>query len=307
MALKPTIKACSVEDCTKLRVTDTTGAYNDPDNLTGWGSPNIDPSDAGFTVSVTVDAGTPIDMLDNMGFPTSTVVSVVGNPASASSSSSAPIGSFYFKCDYPALGTQISDNLTVVGGESDNALEILVNNALDSFGAGYTAVVSGGQVLITAPVGSGSSHNGLAISTTLVFISFFDSNGVDEVSEVVNGPVTGVFTYNDIAANLTDGWHTIVYTITATVGDSIETYTDTIKIFTYCNIKCCVFNKMLEMNDFDICKDSERIASLMHMWNLYNSMLYSANGCGESQATEILTRLQQLCEVDDTTSGCGCS
>jgi len=43
------------------------------------------------------------------------------------------------------------------------------------------------------------------------------------------------------------------------------------------------------------------------MWNLYNSMLYSANGCGESQATEILTRLQQLCEVDDTTSGCGCS
>lgn len=184
MALKPTIKACSVEDCTKLRVTDTTGAYNDPDNLTGWGSPNIDADDAGFVATITVN------------------------------------------------GTEFT------------------------------------------------------------------------VTDEVPSTVTGDFTFDDITVSLPDGWNTITYTLDTTATDPVSV---TIKIFTYCKIKCCVFNKMLEMNDFDICKDSERIASLMHMWNLYNSMLYSANGCSETQATEILTRLQQLCEVDDTTSGCGCS
>jgi len=183
MALKPTIKACSVENCTKLRVTDTTGAYNES-NLTGWGSPNIDADDEGFVATITVN------------------------------------------------GTEFP------------------------------------------------------------------------VTDEVPSTVTGEFTFDDIEVDLPDGWNTITYTLDTTATSPVSV---TIKIFTYCSIKCCVFNKMLEMNDFDICKDTERIASLMHMWNLYNSMLYSANGCSETQATEILTRLQQLCEVDDTTSGCGCS
>ena len=184
MALKPTIKACSLENCTKLRVTDTTGAYDVDDNPTGWGAPNIDADDAGFSATLTI-------------------------------------------------------------------------------------------------------------------------NGIDtDVTDQVPSSVTGSFDFNDITVSLPDGWNTITYTLDT---DATEPVSVTIKIFTYCTIKCCVFNKMLEMNDFDICKDSERIASLMHMWNLYNSMLYSANGCSETQATEILTRLQQLCEVSDTTSGCGCS
>ena len=302
MALKPTIKACSVENCTGLRITDTTGAYNNPDNLTGWGSPNIDPSDAGFSAEIIVNDGDPIDML-NYGFPTSTVITTPESPAFYSTSSAPPLGTFSLKVE----GITMSDPFTLVFGDSDALIAFKIQTAIDTFGSGFSVIYSGGVYIWTAPVGSGTTYNGLfGIIGTFPIIPLVISydDGVDQVNAVINGPVTGDFTFDDIEVDLPDGWNTITYTLDTTATSPVSV---TIKIFTYCKIKCCVFNKMLEMNDFDICKDSERIASLMHMWNLYNSMLYSANGCGESQATEILTRLQQLCEVDDTTSGCGCS
>ena len=311
MALKPTIKACSVDNCTGLRITDTTGAYNNPDNLTGWGSPNIDPSDAGFSATIVVNNGDPIDML-NYGFPTSTVVITPAVPETLPVASEAFVDYtvMTLTINLPALGTAISDPLQILITDSVNDRVFKLNTAFDSLGSGFFAYNLLGSVKIRPPVGSGDTYNSNYIYRNGVPgtpLYAFNSAGVDAVPEVTgiaDGPVTGVFTYNDIAADLTDGWNTITYTLDTTATSPVSV---TIKIFTYCKIKCCVFNKMLEMNDFDICKDSERIASLMHMWNLYNSMLYSANGCNDSQATEILTRLQQLCEVGDTTSDCGCS
>jgi hypothetical protein len=134
-----------------------------------------------------------------------------------------------------------------------------------------------------------------------------DGGTAVSVATYVANPVTAVeFSLGQYAHTLDDGWHTIVYTITATVGGSTETYADTIKIFTYCNIKCCVFSKMLEMKNLDLCKDVEKLASYMHLWTLYKSLIYAANGCDASQATDILSRLNKLCPAA-TTGGCGCS
>ena len=113
------------------------------------------------------------------------------------------------------------------------------------------------------------------------------------------------FSLGEHAVTLADGWHTIVYTVTESGGGGAS-YTDTIKIFTYCNIKCCVFSKMLEMKTLDLCKDVEKVASYMHLWTLYKSMIYAANGCDADQATDILDRLNKLCPAA-TTGGCGCS
>jgi hypothetical protein len=118
-----------------------------------------------------------------------------------------------------------------------------------------------------------------------------------------NPVVATEFSLGEYAHTLADGWHTITYTIdtTALVAESV-----TIKIFTYCNIKCCVFSKMLEMKSLDLCKETEKLASYMHLWTLYKSLIYAANGCDADQATDILSRLNKLCPTA-TTGGCGCS
>lgn len=188
MALKPKIKACVANKCTKLILTDVTGLYDATDNDGGWGAPNLTGSgDAGFTAVVSVDGGSDID-----------VASYVADPVTAAE-----------------------------------------------------------------------------------------------------------FSLGEHAVTLADGWHTIVYTVTESGGKGAS-YTDTIKIFTYCNIKCCVFSKMLEMKTLDLCKDVEKVASYMHLWTLYKSMIYAANGCDADQAADILSRLNKLCPTA-TTGGCGCS
>jgi len=181
MALVSTIKVCSTNSCSGISITDTTGAYDVTTNPTGIGTPNIDPTDNNFAVSITIDGGSAIDLTDE-------------------------------------------------------------------------------------------------VPTT----------------------VTGNFSYDTIDIDLADGWHTIVYTVTSDTGTSVKT----VKIFTYCNIKCCIFNKMLEMKDYDPCKDVSTLLKYMHLWNLYNAMIYEANGCNANNATATLTRLQALCGV---TVDCGCS
>jgi len=44
MALDLKFTLCSSTNCSQLVFTDTTGTYNNPDNLGGWGSPNIETS-----------------------------------------------------------------------------------------------------------------------------------------------------------------------------------------------------------------------------------------------------------------------
>lgn len=118
-----------------------------------------------------------------------------------------------------------------------------------------------------------------------------------------NPVVAAEFSLGEYTHTLADGWHTITYTIETVAHGKV---TGTIKIFTYCNIKCCVFSKMLEMKNLDLCKDVEKVASYMHLWTLYKSLIYAANGCDADQATDILSRLNKLCPAA-TTGGCGCS
>ncbi len=128
-----------------------------------------------------------------------------------------------------------------------------------------------------------------------------DSGTATAVTSQVPTTVSGNFTYDDLTVTLADGWHTIKYIISTTAAGSVS---KTIKIFTYCTVKCCVFKEMLKLKDYDPCKDAGKIAVAMHMWSLYKSMIYAAAGCNQSDATELLTRLQTLCNNE---TDCGCS
>lgn len=142
---------------------------------------------------------------------------------------------------------------------------------------------------------SGSGDTGFSATITI------DGGTPVDVTSQVASSITGEFTYDDITVSLADGWHTIVYKV-GTTAAGIRT--NTIKIFTYCTIKCCVEQKMLELLNYDPCKDTSKIASLQHFKNLYNSMIFSASGCDASEASSLLTRLQTVC---GTTTDCGCS
>ena len=121
-----------------------------------------------------------------------------------------------------------------------------------------------------------------------------------DVSSQVPEIVSGDFTYSDIDVDLTDGWVTIVYTLTT----DATTVSITKKIFVYCDIKCCVFTKMALMKDLDPCKDTAELLKYLHMWNLYKTMIFEANGCNANEASNTLARLQALCNID---ADCGCS
>jgi hypothetical protein len=185
MALRPTIKACSKNGCSRITVTDTTGAYHVTLNPSGWGAPNIDADDTGFIATI--------------------------------------------------------------------------------------AITTGG-------------------TTTTV-----------DVTDQVPSIVSGSFIFDDIDVPLTDGWVTIVYTVST---DAVAPVSITKKIFVYCVIKCCVFSKMASMKDLDPCKDSAELLKYLHMWNLYKTMIFEANGCNANEASNTLTRLQKLCNID---ADCGCS
>lgn len=121
------------------------------------------------------------------------------------------------------------------------------------------------------------------------------------VASQVASTIAGEFTYDDITISLADGWHTIVYKV-GTTAAGIKT--NTIKIFVYCSVRCCVMQKMLDLKTYDACKDAAKIAVSMHIWSMYTAMKYAASGCDQSEATSLLTRLQAVC---GTTTDCGCS
>jgi len=142
---------------------------------------------------------------------------------------------------------------------------------------------------------SGSGDSGFSATITI------DGGTPIDVTSQVASTITGEFTYDDITVSLADGWHTIVYKV-GTTAAGIKT--NTIKIFTYCTVKCCIEQKQLELINYDPCKDAGKIAVLQHLKNMYDAMLFSAGGCDSSEATSILTRLQAVC---GTTTDCGCS
>lgn len=142
---------------------------------------------------------------------------------------------------------------------------------------------------------TGSGDTGFSATITI------DGGTPINVASQVADPIAGHFTYDDIDITLADGWHTIVYKV-GTTAAGIKT--NTIKIFTYCSVRCCVFQKMLELKNYDACKDASKIAVTMHIWSMYTAMKYAASGCDHTEATNLLTRLQAVC---GTTTDCGCS
>lgn len=154
----------------------------------------------------------------------------------------------------------------------------------------------------TNPTGYGATNNitGSGDTGFSATITIDGGTPIDVAAQVAD-PIAGTFTYDDIDITLADGWHTIVYKV-GTTAAGIRS--NTVKIFVSCAVKCCVEQKMMELLNYDPCKDASKIAVTMHIWSLYLNMKKAAASCGQSEATNLLTRLQAVC---GTTTDCGCS
>lgn len=137
-------------------------------------------------------------------------------------------------------------------------------------------------------------------NASLSVIVEIDGEEFDVDSQVPDEPGTDGFTYDDIEIDLADGWHDVVYTI----NDEETSVTTTVRFFSYCDIKCCIFKKISEAAKIkDLCKQKDELIMTMYMWTLYQDMLAAANGCDPDVAEDRLNALTALCggPVD-----CGC-
>lgn len=126
-----------------------------------------------------------------------------------------------------------------------------------------------------------------------------------DVTDQIPDPVTGEFNIT-VTHPLTDGISIVTYTVSD--GNLITTHSKTLKLFSYCTIKCCIYKKMKNLITFDPCKDKGQIEAYVYQWALFNTMRDLASGCDITAASDLLTRLNRLCGITTTTlKDCGCS
>lgn len=91
--------------------------------------------------------------------------------------------------------------------------------------------------------------------------------------------------------SLPDGIYTFTYTVTTT---GPTTYTQTITVGFYCQVKCCVFTMIKDLDITCDCCDTDK-DTLMNAYLMYKGLIYAAN-CGNiTQFNTILAALQKLC------------
>lgn len=137
-------------------------------------------------------------------------------------------------------------------------------------------------------------------NASLSVILEIDGTEFDLDSQVPDAPGADGFTYDDIDIDLEDGWHDAIYTI----NDEETSVTTTVRFFTYCSVKCCIFKKIAEIAKIsDICKKKDEIIMTMYIWSLFQDMIAAANGCDADLAE---SRLEQLTAICGGPVNCGC-
>jgi hypothetical protein len=113
-----------------------------------------------------------------------------------------------------------------------------------------------------------------------------------------------VYTTDDVlaGASVTDGFHTIVYELTA--GGTTYTMYEKNLLY-YCSLECCVYNMIANIPNYYNCNkcDKSYIENALTAWGLLLSLRYSME-CGDvSNAEDIFETLKLICD----TTNCNCN
>ena len=185
MAVTLKIDICPTGDCKSLNFTETTGAYNEFYNLTGWGTPNDTPN-PDWTSTLTITDPDSVLTILNMG--------LYGFPS---------INSDY---TYPISASLLTNN------------------------------------------------------------------------------TTGIFP---------DGLYNFNYTVVSP--DGTTTYTTTANVFVYCNIQCCVYKMMADIDNPGCDCETAAMEAAIKAYNLLQGLKYAAS-CGLTDSfNEIYQVLSRLC------------
>jgi len=154
--------------------------------------------------------------------------------------------------------------------------------------------------------GWGSPNPGVADALTATLEITSPSGTVttiDVLSQLPN-PYVEAFYFTDISITPEDGEWTIQYIITTTDGKVIYTYSNILRTFLTCSVRCCIDKIHAKvLNNYEDCgcgctNISELEQKVNFMESLYDTMM-STNSCNNSDTRDkILTQLQRLCKLE---------
>ena len=302
MALKPKIKVCLDDNCDKLRVTDTTGVYDDPDNKEGWGSPNISGSDVDTAEIIVVKpdgSSTTHDVTSQV--PDSISGNFQYNPIQGTypdgkycikyhvvAEKEGTLASVEFtyedryedrtydsqvsftvdvdKNDDGTVDTEIGSYTTSPGDTNDDVYEALKDDINNNSSFSATHDSSANTFTVTAPSGTGSTYNSRVVKI------YRDDQDV----ATKEGDLTG----GSDALNVDK-----IYKV-------CQPFT--------CHIRCCIEKMRSKIPvEYCGCEYDKYLRDVLDAEGLLRG-LRNAYGCDDtSRADSIMDTIQRLCNFDD--------
>lgn len=106
-------------------------------------------------------------------------------------------------------------------------------------------------------------------------------------------PISASLLTNNTTGVFADGLYNFVYTVVSPSGSTI--YTTTTKLFLYCNIQCCVFKMLADIDNPGCDCETEALEAAIKAYNLLQGLKYAAS-CGLTNSfNEIYEVLSRLC------------
>lgn len=274
MALVPKISLTLGNKCNLVTLTEATGPYNNPNNTTGWGGPNIDTSDIDYAfVNVYPFTYTPTQNAASTGEILGTVFT-----DTLHLSGTFAVGQ-YLSGPGVAPGTMITALLTGTG----------TNN-----GGTYQVNISQTVAYPTTIIGTMALNQYILKDST-----------VDVYAPQLNAPTPCPFTaLVDQPWNQADGIFQVVYSIydNTTLYQNAKSY----ELF-ICNICSCKDQLVVAL--IEAC-DSITVKKLKDQVDQMEIFIYgiqSAFSCGDfDTATAIIEAAGKYCETIIGCKGCGC-
>lgn len=152
------------------------------------------------------------------------------------------------------------------------------------------------------PTGWGVPNDNPTNSTATLTVT--DPNNIQTIIDITDNGFPSsfdTFTYPIFASQLTnntngvfaDGQYNFTYTVINYTSNT--TYTTTAKIFVYCNIQCCVYKMMADIDNPGCDCETEAMEAAIKAYNLLQGLKYAAS-CGLTNSfNEIYEVLSRLC------------
>lgn len=159
------------------------------------------------------------------------------------------------------------------------------------------------ELIITTPSGGSLTVDIMtdwAALTGLANSPFDSSTDPANLSYTITAAMFGLST-------ITDG----VYTVTYKVGDAATYETSTLKstitytIAVYCNIECCIEQRLVTLPEYYSCVECDNtfLTTTVTLWSLLQALKLSACLANTDRFESILSTLQTACED----AGCNCT